>query len=146
MGAIYGSVNLLTGFLAAILGGLGIEHGIHLLGRYEALRSEGAARWRPPARPSPTPAGAASISALVAAVTFLSLAISEFRAFREFGVIAALGMMVVIAAYLLVLPALLGLAARFGWQPSAPAADWAADRRAGRACWRSRAFAGRWRW
>ena len=57
VGAVYGSVNLLTGFLAAILGGLGIEHGIHLLGRYESLRAKGdelANRRR--ARPSPTPA------------------------------------------------------------------------------------------
>ena len=30
----YGRVNLLSGFLGAILGGLGIEHGIHLLTRY----------------------------------------------------------------------------------------------------------------
>jgi uncharacterized protein len=62
---------------------------------------------------------AALISALVAAVTFLSLAISEFRAFREFGVIAALGMLLVVGAYVLVLPALLGLATRFRWSISA---------------------------
>jgi predicted RND superfamily exporter protein len=119
VGAIYGSVNLLTGFLAAILGGLGIEHGIHLLGRYEALRSEGASSEEATREAFTHTGGAAFISALVAAVTFLSLAISEFRAFREFGVIAAIGMMVVIGAYLLVLPALLGISARFRWKPSA---------------------------
>ena len=119
VGLLYGSVNLLTGFLAAILGGLGIEHGIHLLGRYEALRREGKGSLEATREAFTHTGGAASISALVAAVTFLSLAISEFRAFREFGVIAGLGMMVVIAAYVLVLPALLGLASRFGWRPSA---------------------------
>ncbi len=117
--ATYGSVNLLTGFLAAILGGLGIEHGIHLLGRYEALRREGLDSQDATRAAFAHTGSAATISALVAAVTFLSLAISEFRAFREFGVIAGLGMMVVIAAYLLVLPALLGLCARFGWRPAA---------------------------
>ena len=117
--ATYGSVNLLTGFLAAILGGLGIEHGIHLLGRYEALRREGLDSQEATRAAFAHTGSAATISALVAAVTFLSLAISEFRAFREFGVIAGLGMMVVIAAYLLVLPALLGLCARFGWRPAA---------------------------
>jgi uncharacterized protein len=119
VGALYGSVNLLTGFLAAILGGLGIEHGIHLLGRYEALREKGESS-EPAVREAFTHTGvAALISALVAAVTFLSLAISEFRAFREFGVIAAMGMILVIVAYVLVLPALLSLGTRFGWRPSA---------------------------
>lgn len=116
---IYGSVNLLTGFLAAILSGLGIEHGIHLLGRYQALRREGLSSQASTREAFTHTGSAATISALVAAVTFLSLAISEFRAFREFGIIAALGMMTVIAAYVLVLPSLLGLCARLGWLPSA---------------------------
>ncbi len=122
VGWIYGSVNLLTGFLAAILGGLGIEHGIHLLGRYEALRQRGDSS-EAATREAFTHTGlAALISALVAAVTFLSLAISEFRAFREFGVIAAIGMVLVVGAYVLVLPALLGLAGRLGWRPSSAVA------------------------
>jgi uncharacterized protein len=115
---IYGSVNLLTGFLAAILGGLGIEHGIHLLGRYEALRAKGETSEAATREAFTHTGGAAFISALVAALTFLSLAISEFRAFREFGVIACMGMMLVIWAYVLVLPALLGIANRFNWRPS----------------------------
>jgi predicted RND superfamily exporter protein len=115
---VYGSVNLLTGFLAAILGGLGIEHGIHLLGRYEALRARGDSSEAATREAFTHTGGAAFISALVAAMTFLSLAISEFRAFREFGVIAAMGMLLVIGAYVLVLPALLGIAHRFSWRPS----------------------------
>jgi uncharacterized protein len=118
VGWMYASVNLLTGFLAAILGGLGIEHGIHLLGRYEALRGRGATSEDATREAFSHTGMAALISALVAALTFLSLAISEFRAFREFGVIAALGMLLVVGAYVLVLPALLAVANRFGWRPS----------------------------
>jgi predicted RND superfamily exporter protein len=118
VGAVYGSVNLLTGFLAAILGGLGIEHGIHLLGRYESLRAKGQSSEQATRDAFTHTGGAALISAVVAALTFLSLAISEFRAFREFGVIASMGMLTVIAAYVLVLPALIGLAERLGWKPS----------------------------
>lgn len=116
---VYGSVNLLTGFAGAILGGLGFEHGIHLLGRYQALLGEGE-------EPGEAVRGAfahtgtsALISSLVAALTFGSLAISEFRAFREFGVIAAVGMVVVLLAYYLMLPALLAIAHRLRWRPSA---------------------------
>ncbi|WP_141324656.1 MMPL family transporter, partial [Myxococcus sp. AB025B] len=117
VGLAYGQVNLLTGFLAAVLGGLGVEHGIHLLGRYGTLRSEGMTS-EAAVRESFRHTGfSALIAALVAALTFLSLAMSEFRAFREFGIIAAVGMLVSIFAYVLILPALLGMASRFGWAP-----------------------------
>jgi uncharacterized protein len=116
-----GEVNLLTGFLGAILGGLGIEHGIHLLTRYFALRSEGRSSEAATRESFTHTGGSALISAMAAALTFLSLAISEFRAFREFGVIAGVGMLVMVGAYVLVLPALLGLGARLGWTPPRPA-------------------------
>ena len=57
-------------------------------------------------------------SSIVAALTFLAISFSEFRAFREFGVIAAVGMIVVFAAYFFFLPGMLGLATRWGWKPS----------------------------
>ncbi|RJS20208.1 hypothetical protein DRW03_20900 [Corallococcus sp. H22C18031201] len=117
VGLMYGQVNLLTAFLAAVLGGLGVEHGIHLLGRYGALRAEGATSEDAVEETFRHTGYSALISALVAALTFLSLSLSEFRAFREFGVIAAVGMVVSVLTYVLILPALLGLAARFNWMP-----------------------------
>jgi hypothetical protein len=113
----YGSVNLLTAFLGAILGGLGTEHGIHLLGRYIALREEGWDAERATREVFGHTGVSALVSSLIAALTFLSLAISEFRAFREFGVIAAVGMVLVFAAYLAALPAMFGLLDRIGWRP-----------------------------
>lgn len=113
----YGSVNLLTAFLGAVLGGLGTEHGIHLVGRFVALRREGLEEEEAARQAFAHTGVSALVSSLVAALTFLSLAISEFRAFREFGVIAAVGMGVVLVAYLVVLPAMLGLPRRLGWRP-----------------------------
>ena len=113
----YGSVNLLTAFLGAILGGLGTEHGIHLLGRYIALREEGWDAERATREVFGHTGVSALVSSLIAALTFLSLAISEFRAFREFGVIAAVGMVLVFVAYLAALPAMLGVLERLGWRP-----------------------------
>jgi predicted RND superfamily exporter protein len=114
---VYGQVNLLTGFLGAILGGLGIEHGIHLLGRYLHLRGQGESSEQATRESFTHTGGAALVSALVAALTFFVLGTSQFRAFREFGVIAGVGMLVLVLAYVLVLPALLGLASRWGWKP-----------------------------
>lgn len=117
VGLVYGKVNLLTGFLGAVLGGLGVEHGIHLLGRYTSLRTEGRDSLEAVREAFSHTGFAALISAVVAALTFLSLSISEFAAFNEFGVIAAVGMLVSVASYVLILPALLGLASRWGWTP-----------------------------
>ncbi|WP_342378185.1 MMPL family transporter [Myxococcus stipitatus] len=113
---VYGQVNLLTGFLGAILGGLGVEHGIHLVGRYLHLRSDGESSEQATRESFTHTGGAALVSALVAALTFFVLGTSRLRAFREFGVIAGIGMLVLIAAYVMVLPALLGLTARWGWK------------------------------
>jgi predicted RND superfamily exporter protein len=114
---LFGTVNLLTGFLGAILGGLGIEHGMHLLGRYLNLRRNGSDSEAATRDAFTRTGGSALISAAVGALTFLSIAISEFRAFREFGFIAAIGMLLLLAAYVLVLPPLLGLASRTSWSP-----------------------------
>jgi predicted RND superfamily exporter protein len=115
VGLAYGSVNLLTGFLGAILGGLGTEHGIHLVGRYAALRREGKNSEDATAEAFSHTGASALVAAVVAALTFASLAISEFRAFREFGVIAAFGMIAVLLAYLSMLPALFAI-----WHRLAP--------------------------
>ncbi len=114
---VFGEVNLLTGFLGAILGGLGMEHGIHLLGRYLHLRGEGHTSEEATRTSFTHTGGAALISAAVAALTFFVLGTSRFLAFREFGAIAGAGMVVLIAAYVLVLPGLLGLVSRLGWKP-----------------------------
>ncbi|MGQ0503903.1 MAG: efflux RND transporter permease subunit [Myxococcaceae bacterium] len=119
---IFGSLNVLTGFLGAILGGLGTEHGIHLLGRYEVLRTEGMSSEDAVRDSFNHTGGSALVSSLVASLTFAAIAYSEFRAFREFGVIAAMGMPIVLAAYFPILPAILGLATRLGWRPSRGAA------------------------
>ncbi|WP_208723078.1 efflux RND transporter permease subunit [Corallococcus llansteffanensis] len=123
VGVVYGQVNLLTAFLGAILGGLGVEHGIHLMGRYFNLRAEGMASEEATRESFTHTGGAALVSALVAALTFFVLGTSRFRAFREFGVIAGVGMLVLIFAYVLVLPAVLGLVSRHGWKPRASSTE-----------------------
>ena len=116
----YAQLNILTGFIGAILLGLGIDHGIHLLGRFgeqwrdrqsseEAIRAAFGNTGR-----------AVLIAAATTAVGFAGLGISEFRAFREFGVIAAVGLLLVVLAYLTCMPALLGVGVRLGWQPRPP--------------------------
>jgi uncharacterized protein len=115
---IFGNLNILTGFLGAVLGGLGTEHGIHLLTRYRTLRGQGVSSEEATREAFEHTGGSALISSIVASLTFLAVSFSEFRAFREFGVIASIGMVVVLAAYFLILPGFLGLATKYGWKPS----------------------------
>ncbi|HEY3445888.1 MAG TPA: MMPL family transporter [Myxococcales bacterium] len=115
VGVVWGEVNLLTAFLGAILGGLGTEHGIHLLGRYGGLRAEGRTEEEAVHEAFCRTGASAIVSALVAACAFASMSISEFRPFREFGVIAAAGMLLLVFACLWTLPAALGAALRIGW-------------------------------
>ena len=96
---IFGVLNILTAFVGAILLGLGIDHGIHFLERFEAERVEGA-DVEQAIRTTFTNTGRAVVLAgLTTAVGFAGLAISEFRAFREFGVVAAAGVISVCLLY-----------------------------------------------
>ena len=58
-----------------------------------------------------------SIAAFTTLAAFLALSVSEFRAFHEFGVVAAMGVGLAAAAYTTALPAMIGLAERYGWRP-----------------------------
>ncbi len=108
-GYAYGTLNLLTGFVGAILIGLGIDHGVHLLGRYDAERAAGRDHREAIERTFGRTGRAVIVAGITTAVAFAGVALSEFRAFREFGVIAALGTVLVILSYTALLPALLTL-------------------------------------
>lgn len=128
----YGEVNLLTGFLGAILGGLGTEHGIHLLTRYRALLADGADSNRAIRETFQSTGASAFFAALAAALTFSALSISEFRAFREFGIIAAFGMLLAVLAFVCLFPALIRLVGSTRWRPrAAPRASAPRDLAAG---------------
>lgn len=114
----FDNLHILTAFIGAILLGLGIDHGMHLLGRFlseydperpaeEAVRIAFGQTGR-----------AVSVAALTTIVGFAGLGVSEFRAFREFGLLAAAGIALCVLAYTTCLPALLGVALSRGWQPS----------------------------
>jgi len=108
-GLVFGELNLLTGFIGVIQLGLGIDHGVHLLGRYDDERTLGRSPGEAVRRSFEGTGPAVVVAGLTTIVAFAGVGLSEFRAFHEFGVLAAVGMVFVIGAYGLVLPALLGL-------------------------------------
>jgi len=113
---LFGTLNILTAFIGAILVGIGIDNGIHMLGRFEEERRAGATAEAAIATAFGEAGRVSLAAALTSASAFACLAWTDFRAFREFGLLAALGMMLVLATYLVLLPALLSVASRLPWR------------------------------
>ena len=101
-----GQLNSATAFLGSVVAGNGINFGIILAGRYrEELRSRPHAQALAEAMARtvvPT-----LVAAMAAAAAYLSLLVTDFRGFSEFGAIAGVGMIFCWATTFLVLPALL---------------------------------------
>ncbi len=114
---VFSSLNILTGFFGAIILGLGIDYGIHVMSRYLEARHEGLAP-RDALVTTLNSAGRASVYAgMTTVIAFGSLASSSFQAFFEFGIIALGGMTLIVAANVVVLPAILFLVADTKLEP-----------------------------
>ena len=118
-----GHLNIISGFLFSILSGLGIEYGIHLMHRYRELRDEGL----PIDKTIETlvaKTGRALLSgSLTNASVFGVIAFANFRGFAEFGLIAAVGLMLTLVVTLTGLPALLVLFERVLPMKAKPATE-----------------------
>jgi len=104
-----GHLNTASGFLVSIIFGNGINFGILLRARYgearragESLRDAIVTAYRDTLRPTLTVAAAAGAG-------YLSLAATNFRGFRDFGIIAGYGMLLCWAANYALMPPLLVL-------------------------------------
>jgi uncharacterized membrane protein YdfJ with MMPL/SSD domain len=121
-GMLFGRLNILTGFMGAILLGLGIDHGIHYLSRYFEEKKKGLSDAVSVQNTFGETGRAVMVSASTTVAAFLAVGLSEFRAFREFGIITAAGIVFAVAAYAIMLPALLRL------MPTQPPANLMAHR------------------
>ena len=110
---IIGQVNIITGFLVAVLIGLGIDFGIHLFVRFEQALKLGGKSVKDAVRE--TVKGTlppALTGALTTSGTFFSFILADFRGFSEFGLIAGIGVIFTLFSSFLVLPPLLVLFAK----------------------------------
>jgi hypothetical protein len=104
---VIGHLNVATGFLISIIAGNGINVGILYQSRYfeerragattpDALQTAVKSTWQP-----------TIIAALASAASYLSLLVTDFRGFRHFGFIAAMGMLFCWVVKTLMVPPLL---------------------------------------
>jgi uncharacterized protein len=95
----YGNLNALTVFLFAVLFGMGVDFSVHLfaLREHQGKQADWAAVVRDHFRPLAS-------AMLTTSGSLTVLALAEFKAFREFGVIAAIGVFLCFAAATLLVP------------------------------------------
>lgn len=117
---LVGNLNLISAFTLPALVGLGIDFGIHLYTRFVFESTAGASpspgepdegspgqlRERAMRRAIRATIGASATSAITTAAAFLSLALVEFRGFREFGILGGAGVLVTLVTTYAVLPPL----------------------------------------
>jgi predicted RND superfamily exporter protein len=100
-----GQINILTGFLLAILSGIGSKFGIHLIRRYYQERESGLSRKEATHNTYfHLSRRALFSSALTASCSFFILAFSKFRGFSELGIFAGTGILVIYFVFIMAFP------------------------------------------
>jgi len=102
---IIGHLNIISGFLVAILMGLGIDYGIHLYIRFkqELLKKKPLAE---AVEVVVTQVGRSGLIAMLTTISVFSiLSFSDFQGFSEFGQIATLGIVCAFITYYFIFPA-----------------------------------------
>ncbi len=100
-----GHLNIISGFLVAILMGLGIDYGIHLYIRFkqELLKGKTIAE---ATELVVTQVGRSGLVAMLTTISVFSiLSFSDFQGFAEFGKIATLGIVCAFLSYYFIFPA-----------------------------------------
>ncbi len=101
---LVGQINILTGFLLAILGGMGVEYGVHLVRRFQQELASGHSPTRALERSYLYTGRALGSAAITSAAAFLILSFSDFRGFSELGKIAGVGILSIYIVYVCMFP------------------------------------------
>jgi predicted RND superfamily exporter protein len=109
-----GYLSLVSAPLSLLLAGLGMESAIQLLARYREERRKAFSAEVAFETIILETGPAITTAILVSAAAFLTLAVTRFRGFAEFGITAGIGMLCILVAVLVVFPCLLIVAEPYG--------------------------------
>lgn len=104
-----GKLNMITSSFGALLVGLGIDFGIHIVSRYDEAVQAGADREDAMGETFAALGSPIVIGGLTTALAFYVLTLSRTLAFRQFGLVAGTGILLTLASSFTVLPALLSV-------------------------------------
>lgn len=127
LSVVHPSLNLISSFTMAILTGMGIDFGLHLLTHYTHERESGLSPAESVIHTLDSVGSSLFVAASTTALGFAALRVASFRGFSEMGPIAAFGIMTAFVAFLLLLPPLVAVLdrkekcpfvlRRYPWQP-----------------------------
>lgn len=106
---LFGNLNIMTSTLGLLLFGMGIDFGIHFFARYSEERGAGNSMVDALTTTFMTTGQAVTVVGITTSAAFLVLTIADFKGFSEFGLIAGVGILFAIVAYVIFLPALLSI-------------------------------------
>ena len=99
-----GRINILTGFLLAILSGLGSEYGIHFVRHLKKELQRGQSKAFAIEHTYLTMGRSLFSAAVTSACAFFILSISDFKGFSELGKIAGLGVVCIYFTFMCIFP------------------------------------------
>lgn len=114
-GLLVGRLNTFTSYFMAVLIGLGVDFGIHLYARFREERAHSATARLAVQRAWDAAGPPCATAALTSAAGFCSLWIAGFQGFQQLGTLLSSGILLCLAAQLVLLPLLL---VRFDAAPS----------------------------
>lgn len=103
---LFGELTIISVFIFAIILGLGIDFGIHLLSSYDTYRYEGNSPVDALVDCYADTGRATVIGALTTFATFVVISFADFKGLAQFGQISSIGVICTLVAMLFVLPAL----------------------------------------
>lgn len=103
----YGSINMFAVSFALLLMGLGIDFAVHLLARYQEERGKGLEAEQASKISVKSTGGSIIFGALTTALSFAAFAFAKFKAFEQMGVISAVGLLILCAGMLILVPAII---------------------------------------
>ncbi|MCB9643983.1 MAG: MMPL family transporter [Myxococcales bacterium] len=107
-----GEINSITAFIVAILFGLGIDMGIHFFMHFLQIRQSGLALTDALKGTLLSTGKAGSIAVFTSSGAFLVIMLTDFKGLNQFGMVAGLGLMLNLIAFLVVFPSLAIIMAR----------------------------------
>jgi uncharacterized protein len=129
--AAIGHLNVATGFLFSIIMGNGINVGVIYVARYYEEKRNGASTADAVRVAHRVTWPSTLVAAIAAAAAYSSLAVTDFRAFRQFAFVGASGMLLCWAVTMLLLPTLLLLIDKNELRKTSDAPGWLARLRQG---------------
>ncbi len=104
---VFGTLNIFTAMMGAILIGLGIDYAIHILSLYTEERHKGKGHEECVERVFKKVAKGVVTGSVTTAIGFMMFGLSSFLGFREFGIVLGIGIICTLLSSIFILPSLL---------------------------------------